>query len=114
MTGNRSTETPMDDRLYRILQESYKMEKALEKVAQTTRTIIETKILGLMLGLVKMDQAILAAQALEQKKRRWHLYRAAREEYYQEIDDHETLATFVPFSRTKRQIPGATSPQKMG
>ena len=104
MTENRNA-TPMDKRLQQFLEKSYATEKAFEKIAQIVDEKVRTKIAGLMLGLSEVKQVLLAAQALEQKKRRWHLYRAAREEYYQEIDPHESLPAFVPFSRRKRRIP---------
>ncbi|TSA44562.1 hypothetical protein D4R51_03500 [bacterium] len=104
----------MNDRLQTILKESYESEKVIGRIAGATRAMVRAKIEGLLLGLEKMDQAILVAQELEQKKRRWHLYRAAREEISQEMDPHESLPNFVPLSRRKRHIPGATSRQKMG
>ncbi len=98
----------MDKRLQQVLEGSYATERALKKIAQTVNEKALAKIAGLMLGLAKVDQVLLAAQALEQKKRHWYLYRAAREEFYQEIDPHESLPGFVPFSRRKRHIPGST------
>ncbi|MCX5726845.1 MAG: hypothetical protein NT030_06730, partial [Candidatus Saganbacteria bacterium] len=70
-------QTHISDKLSKVLTESYQKEKEILGAVQVSATAA-AKIKGLPSALAEVNRVIRAAQTLEQKKRRCHLYRAAR------------------------------------